>query len=86
MAKGPDAFPKLVTALSENNKLWITLAIDVADSDNKLPKELRARIFYLAEFVQQHTRKVLRKEARISPLLEINASILKGLRQGSLPK
>ncbi|WP_425097694.1 flagellar biosynthesis regulator FlaF [Tropicibacter sp. S64] len=76
---GPLSYPKLVEALSDNQKLWTLLAADVADKDNALPQELRARIFYLAEFVQQHTNKVLMKKGRITPLLEINAAILRGL-------
>lgn len=76
---GPLAYPKFVAALSDNQKLWTTLAVDVVDSENGLPSELRAQIFYLAEFVQQHTSKVLSKKARIKPLLEINAAIMRGL-------
>jgi len=76
---GASAYPKLVEALSDNHRLWTTLAIDVADQENELPQELRAQIFYLAEFVQQHTNKVLMKKARLAPLLEINAAILRGL-------
>ncbi|MFW2545323.1 flagellar biosynthesis regulator FlaF [Primorskyibacter sp. 2E107] len=76
---GPLAYPRLVEALSDNQRLWTFLAADVADKDNALPQELRARIFYLAEFVQQHTSKVLMKKGRITPLLEINAAILRGL-------
>lgn len=76
---GPRAYPKLVEALSDNQRLWTMLAVDVADSDNELPQDLRARIFYLAEFVQQHTSKILMKKARIAPLLEINAAVLRGL-------
>ena len=76
---GPHAYPKLVEALSDNQRLWTTLAVDVADEGNELPQELRARIFYLAEFVQQQTSKVLTRKGRITPLLEINAAILKGL-------
>lgn len=79
---GPLAYPKLVEALSENQRLWTILAVDVADKDNALPNDLRARIFYLAEFVQQHTTKVLMKKGRITPLLEINAAILRGLSGG----
>lgn len=82
---GPRAYPRLVEALSDNHRLWTTLAVDVADADNGLPQELRARIFYLAEFVQQHTSKVLARKARIGPLLEINAAILRGL-SGRRPK
>ncbi|WP_170134592.1 flagellar biosynthesis regulator FlaF [Salipiger aestuarii] len=76
---GPRAFPRLVEALHENRKLWTALAVDVVDAENKLPSELRAQIFYLAEFTQVHTGKVLAKKARIAPLLEINAAIMRGL-------
>ncbi len=76
---GPDAFPKLAEALFENHKLWTILASDVAGSNNGLPQELRAQIFYLAKFVHSHNRKVLKKKANVLPLLEINAAILKGL-------
>lgn len=76
---GPSAYPRLIEALYDNQRLWTTLAVDVADQDNELPQELRARIFYLAEFVQQHTTKVMTRKARLAPLLEINAAILRGL-------
>lgn len=82
---GPRAYPKLVEALSDNSRLWTTLAVDVADDGNELPQDLRARIFYLAEFVQLHTSKVLARKARIAPLLEINAAVLRGL-SGRRPK
>jgi flagellar protein FlaF len=77
--EGPLAYPKLVEALSDNQRLWTTLAVDVADENNGLPQELRAQIFYLAEFVQIQTSKILSKKGRITPLLEINAAILRGL-------
>lgn len=73
-------FGKLVEALHENRKLWRTLALDVADDGNALPADLRARIFYLAEFTDQHTSQVLAKRATIVPLLEINTAILRGLK------
>ncbi|MDA7423319.1 flagellar biosynthesis regulator FlaF [Thalassococcus lentus] len=82
---GPTAFPKLVAALSDNRKLWTALAVDVADADNDLPQDLRARIFYLAEFVQVHTGKVLNRSAGVRPLLEVNAAVLRGL-SGQGPK
>ncbi|MEP2470655.1 MULTISPECIES: flagellar biosynthesis regulator FlaF [Rhodobacterales] len=73
-------YPALAEALYENDKLWKTLAIDVMDDGNLLPDELRANILYLAEFTRLHTQKVLRKEESAIPLLEINATILGGLR------
>ncbi|WP_299672783.1 flagellar biosynthesis regulator FlaF [uncultured Roseobacter sp.] len=76
-----DDFPALAEALYENNKLWTALAIDVADENNLLPDELRARIIYLADFTRIHTQKVLRKQDSAIPLLEINALILGGLKQ-----
>jgi flagellar protein FlaF len=75
-----DDFPALMEALHENNKLWITLAIDAGNPDNLLPDELRARIVYLADFTRQHSHKVMRKTETALPLLEINAAILKGLK------
>ncbi|GFE49549.1 hypothetical protein So717_13020 [Roseobacter cerasinus] len=76
-----DNFNALAEALYENNKLWTTLAINVADENNLLPEDLRARILYLADFTRIHTQKVLRKEESAIPLLEINALILGGLKQ-----
>lgn len=76
---GTIAYPRLVEALYENRRLWTALAVDVADADNKLPSELRAQIFYLAEFTQVHTGKVLARKARLAPLLEVNAAMMRGL-------
>ncbi len=70
----------LIEAMHENRLLWNALAADVASEGNGLPNDLRARIFYLSEFTTQHTRKVLKNEANAVALLEINASILGGLR------
>lgn len=69
----------LIAALHDNRKLWTMIAIDVADVDNALPQALRAQIFYLAEFTGQHTGKVLRHEAEVSSLIDINNAIIAGL-------
>jgi flagellar protein FlaF len=81
--KGGEEFPTLVEALHENRKMWNIFAADVADTANKLPQELKAKIFYLAEFTSQHTSKVLARQANVAPLLEINTAILHGLRSGA---
>lgn len=80
-ARKASDFSGFVQALHDNRRLWSVLANGVADSDNALPNDLRARIFYLAEFTEQHTGQVLAKKARIEPLLEINLAVLQGLRQ-----
>ena len=81
-ARGKAGFKDLAQAIYENRRLWTTLAIDVADQGNTLPGDLRARIFYLAEFVDQHSSNVLAQKADTGVLLEINAAIMRGLRQG----
>ena len=73
-------FPAYIAALSDNNRLWNTLAVDVAQPGNTLPKDLRARLFWLAEFTNSETRKLLRNEGDIAVLIEINAAVLQGLR------
>ncbi len=72
-------FPTFAAALQDNRKLWITLAVDVADPQNGLPRELRAKIFYLSEFIQTYTRKTLAEELSVEPLLDINLAVLRGL-------
>lgn len=72
-------FPKLAEAIHENRKLWSTFAADVIEQGNSLPDQLRAQIFYLAEFTDQHSAKVLKDEADVDVLIEINTSIMRGL-------
>lgn len=76
-----DDFNALAEALYENNKLWTALATNCADDDNLLPDELRASIISLSIFVRKHMHKVFTEKESAIPLLEINAMILRGLRQ-----
>lgn len=73
-------FNRLIHALHENRTLWRKLGLDVADPGNQLPDELRARLIYLAEFTEHHTRKVIAREASAADLLDINTAILRGLK------
>ncbi len=75
------SFADLAAALHENRRLWTLLAADVAEVGNGLPDDLRARIFYLAEFTADHSRKVLSGEEEVSILIEINTAVMRGLRQ-----
>lgn len=74
-------FPDFAKALHDNRQLWNILAIDVADQENALPQQLRAQIFYLAEFTSQHTSKVLGQDAEVQPLVDINFAIMRGLNK-----
>lgn len=76
---GTNNFERIVRATNDNRRLWNFIAASVADNENMLPKQLRAQLFFLAEFVSLHTKKVLKKEAEILPLIDINISIMRGL-------
>lgn len=73
-------YPALVRALADNQKLWLTLASDVALPENGLPQALRARLFYLYEFTTQHSRAVLESGASVEVLTDINTAVMRGLR------
>jgi flagellar biosynthesis activator protein FlaF len=75
----PTDFARLAAALHENRRLWTLLAADVADDDNGLPAALRAQIFYLSEFTDHHSRRVLRGEADATALIDINTAVMRGL-------
>ena len=74
------AFPKLAKAVTDNQRLWSTLSEDLMHEDNKLPDALRAQLIGLAEFVRKHSLQVLAGKASIVPLIDINTSIMRGLR------
>lgn len=73
-------FPALVVALNENLSLWRALAIDVAEPSNALPAPLRAQLFYLYEFSDQHSAKVVANQASVEVLVDINTAVMRGLR------
>lgn len=73
-------FTELAEALHDNLRLWTIVQGDVSAPKNSLPEELRARLFYLAEFTRDHTLKVLRGDAEADALIEINTAVMRGLR------
>ena len=60
--------------------------MDVAQPENALPNDLRARIFWLAEFIEAETRKLLRGAGDPAVLIEINAATMQGLRGAEVPE
>ena len=79
-ARRKENYPDFIAALAENERLWSTLAIDVADDGNGLPQALRARLFYLYRFTAEHSRKIRIGQADPGVLVEINTAVLRGLR------
>lgn len=73
-------FPALAHALSDNLSLWSALAMDVASPGNALPAPLRAQLFYLYEFTEVQTRRVLDGTATVEVLIDVNTAIMRGLR------
>ncbi len=70
-----------IEALTTNERLWSTLAADIVENGNGLPKSLKGQLFYLFKFTHEHTKK-LRADTSIGAdaLIDINTAILKGLR------
>ena len=80
VSRGQDVdYAKLLTALDENQRLWSTLAADVAEPENGLPQKLRAQLFYLYEFTTHHSRAVRDNKASVDVLIDINTAVMRGL-------
>lgn len=69
-----------IAAVHKNNELWTLLAGDLAHDGNQLPDGVRAGLLSLAAFSLRHGHAVLAGQAPTAPLIEINMSILRGLR------
>ena len=72
-----------VAALDWNRRLWTTLAADCASPDNRLPPALRASIISLSMFVGRHTSQTIREGGDLDLLIEVNRSVMQGLRPGA---
>lgn len=73
-------FPELAAVVSENSRLWGALATDLMSDANQLSPDLKARLISLAMFVSRHTLAVLAGRESVEPLIDINTSIMRGLR------
>jgi flagellar protein FlaF len=67
-------------ALDWNRRLWSALALDCGSPGNALPAELRAQIISISLWVMRHTSQAMRKTEEIQPLIDVNRSIMEGLR------
>lgn len=77
-------FSALSEAIVENLKLWKILFLDLINPDNKLPLDVKKSLIELSDFTQSHSRKVLLGEATHDVLIDINNSIIAGLRQSMM--
>ena len=78
-------FPALARAVHDNRTLWTRLASDVAEPGNGLPQGLKAQLFYLAEFTDHQSGRILKGDATVDALVEINTAVIRGLAAGTTP-
>ncbi|MEM9841615.1 MAG: flagellar biosynthesis regulator FlaF [Pseudomonadota bacterium] len=67
-------------ALNRNLELWTLLTTDLLNPDNRLPDALRKSLLELSVFVRRTNMQVLSGDAQITDLIEINESIMQGLK------
>lgn len=58
------------------------LASDLAHPDNALPDDVKAGLLSLAFFSLRHGQKVMAGKATMKVLIDINMSVMRGLRAG----
>lgn len=75
----PADFPGLVRAISDNQTFWHQIAFDLASDENRLPVPLKAGLLSLAAFTEKHTSRILAGKADVTPLLDMNRTIIRGL-------
>jgi flagellar protein FlaF len=67
-------------ALDWNRRLWSALSMDCSSPGNTLPDGVRAQIISLSLWVNRHSSAVMRQEETFQPLIDVNRSIMQGLR------
>jgi len=72
-------FRAWIDVLHWNRRIWAALADDCAQSGNALPEETRAQVISLSLFVHRTTSQVMRKEADVDVLIELNRTMMQGL-------
>lgn len=70
----------LMPALHRNREMWSTFATDCGARGNGLPESLRAQIISLALWVDRLTSEVVVGREPISELIDLNRTIMEGLR------
>lgn len=71
-------------AVHLNTLLWSTLATDLGMPENALPDEVKAGLLSLAVFSIRHGLRVATGDTGLRPLIDLNSSIMAGLRERGL--
>ena len=76
----PKDFSTRMKALDWNRRLWSALSMDCTNNSNGLPPQVRASIVSLNLWVMRHSSAVMRGEEKFEPLIDVNRTIMQGLR------
>ncbi|WP_404384782.1 flagellar biosynthesis regulator FlaF [Caenispirillum salinarum] len=76
-----DTGPVLGLALHENRVLWNALMDDLSQEGNQMPRDLKAQLISLGIWVNRHSSSVMRGDATVGPLIDVNKMIITGLAQ-----
>jgi flagellar protein FlaF len=68
-----------IDVLHWNRRIWATLADDCSEEGNALPDATRAHIISLSLFVHRTSSQVMRREADVETLIELNRTMMQGL-------
>ncbi len=79
MAIGPTLDPAAHEALYWNRTVWSTLQKDLANPSNRLPDALKAKLISLSLWVDRYSKQVIKGEADIAPLIQVNRAVMEGL-------
>ncbi len=71
---------KWADAVNRNLELWTALTTDLLNPDNQLPAATRKSLLELSVFVRRASMQVLSGGGELSDLIEINQSIMQGLK------
>jgi flagellar protein FlaF len=85
MMEGAKTAPaELLGALRKNWRLWTIFQADLIKVDCPLPKEVRANLIALSNFIDRHTARLLGNPdpAGVDVLININRQIGEGLLEG----
>ena len=69
-----------IQAVHKNTELWSALAFDLVEPGNALPDHVKAGLISLAGFAVRHGQAVMAGSATTDPLIDINLSVMRGLR------
>ncbi|GGY43881.1 flagellar biosynthesis regulator FlaF [Parvularcula lutaonensis] len=77
---------QLHEALQRNRAIWMTFASDLANPNNLCSNDLKASMISIAGFVERNTQAASKNPDVLRSLIEINESIIAGLRHSAPPR